>query len=286
MAESETNSASGFPPLIDGVLVINLDHRPERWESFQEQVHGLIPAAKLSRVSAVLGKELPGFGQKPWFRNKKRDLTWAARGGCTLSHRRALEMARERGWKTVLILEDDVVLEENLSRLLPALATTLAAKDSTWDICYLGFTDPLPPFRHLGRLTPEHTLEQVFGCNTAHAYLVKAQARDWMLANLPHHENIWSWLSRNRAVDRWYLRNLGRRFGVVCVSPSAINQAPGFSDIVNRDTDYLSGDSHQLAVPEQTGGAFPLLTALRRLQLGGSDVYDGLRGLIKKKRGF
>src|SRR5687768_5014284 len=93
--------------LIDGVFVVNLDQRPDRWTEFQAAAQSIIPAEKLHRLSACVGRDLSGFGQRPWFRGGKRDNTWAGRAGCLQSHRRALLKAREAGWRTVLLLEDD-----------------------------------------------------------------------------------------------------------------------------------------------------------------------------------
>lgn len=274
-----------FWDLVDAVLVINLDHRPERWERLREESAGLIPSGKLHRVSAVLGKALPGFGQKPWFRDGKRDSTWAGRAGCTLAHRRALETAKAKGWRRVLVLEDDVSFAPIFSSLASGLGQEL--KRSEWDVCYLGYTDPSGPFQELAKLPEKHSLWRVFGCNCAHAYLVDESARDWMLSHLPNEQNIWDWLSRHRAVDRWYLRTLGRRFRVVAVSPSAVNQAAGFSDIVGKTTDYQQSGLHQTFIRQEAATRYfgPKLFARRQATRVG-EVYDSVRGVLKRWRGF
>jgi glycosyl transferase, family 25 len=281
---------SNSPVSIDAVVVINLDHRSERWDAFQQQTAGIIPAEKLHRISAVAGVDLPGYGTRPWFRGRKRDTTWAARGGCVLSHRRALEQAREKGWKNVLVMEDDAVFEDSFLSLTSHLERIIAAPDDSWQVCYFGYTDPWPPYLRIQNLNTTHTLEQVFGCNTTHAYLVKTEARDWILASLPQTDEIWNWLSRHRAIDRWYCRHLGRRFVVTAISPSAINQAAGFSDIVNRATDYATTGAHLLQIPkhDQTDKnlAASIRTWIRRLRLLPGDCYDACRGLIKRRRGF
>ena len=43
-----------FWALVDGVLVVNLDSRPERWQAVQAATSGVIPAAKLHRLPATL----------------------------------------------------------------------------------------------------------------------------------------------------------------------------------------------------------------------------------------
>ena len=279
---------AAFWNLVDAVLLINLDHREDRWEKFQTTAAGIIPTGKLHRIPAVLGKSLPGYGIRPWFRGRKRDLTWAARAGCTLSHRRALAMARERGWQTVLILEDDVAMDGSFSSQLEAIALTLKRNEDAWQICYLGFTDPVTPCRVLDPIDANHQLFEISGCNCAHAYLIKPKLRDWILGQLPEEKLIWPWLARHRAIDRWYMRNLSRHFHVTCISPALVNQETGFSDIAQRETDYISIGSHLLHVPESyvKTSAFGLRHGLRCEWTRLSQICDISRGLVKRLRGF
>jgi GR25 family glycosyltransferase involved in LPS biosynthesis len=273
--------------LVDGVLVINLDSRPDRWDRMRAEAAGILPADCLGRVPAVLGSELPGFGSRPWFRGKRRDTTWAARGGCTLAHRRALQTARDADWERVLILEDDVNLPSGLSVALAPVTEALGARPDEWDVCYLGYTDPASPFQTFAEAGDSVRLVRVYGCNCAHAYLINARARDWLLSHLPDERDIWPWLARNRAVDRWYLRHLGRRFRVLAVAPSLINQRAGFSDIVGRATDYVSSGHHRLDIPRRADTAlFTPLKILRSLRNRLADLYDALRAMAKRRRGF
>ena len=279
---------AAFWNLVDAVLLINLDHREDRWEKFQTAAAGIIPSGKLHRISAVLGKALPGYGIRPWFRGRKRDLTWAARAGCTLSHRRALAMARERGWQTVLILEDDVAMDGAFSSLLESIALTLKRNENGWQICYLGFTDPAAPCRIVDRIGADHGLFEISGCLTTHAYLIKPKLRDWILDQLPEEKLIWPWLARHRAIDRWYKKVLSRRFPVTCISPAVIDQEAGFSDIAQRETGHFVGYSHLLHVPESymKTSAFGLRHGLRCEWTRLFQVCDVSRGLVKRLRGF
>jgi len=277
-----TATKSRFWETVDAVLVINLDHRTDRWESFVATSAAVIPAAKLVRISAVLGASLPGYGEKPWFRGRKRDTTWAARAGCTLSHRRAMETARRHGWRRVLVLEDDVDLQ---GAFPDSLGAVLADPAAEWQVAYLGYTDPLGPFATITEPAPGTAVARVFGCNCAHAYLVNAAARDWLLDRLPEPPDIWRWLARHRAVDRFYMRNLGRHFRVWAVSPSWINQSAGFSDIVGKHTDYVESGAHRLSVPAGVNAAAWRYPA-RALALSLAGLGDRLRGIAKRLRGF
>lgn len=271
-----------FWSMIDGVLAINLDQRPDRWNDLQTRTADLIPAGKLQRLPATPGASLPGYGMLPWFRGRPRDKTWAGRAGCTLSHRNAIAHARQAGWRTVLILEDDIEQASGLVAVLAALAE--AMQQHTCDVCYLGFTDPVSPFRSLVRLPDGHELCQVFGCNTAHAYLLRESTYDWLLQRLPQPSNIWHWISRHRAIDRWYYRNLARRFTVCAVTPAVINQQGGFSDITQREHErnYLT----EVPAERNSATGFRLLGALRWLGFRLAEPRDWLRGQVKRTRGF
>lgn len=274
-------ASSSFWQMIDGAFVINLDQRADRWAQFQGAARNLIPAEKLHRLSACVGRDLPGFGQPPWFCGGKRDHTWAGRAGCLQSHRRALRQAREAGWRTVLLLEDDAEFSLDFTEVSDDLAAALQKHE--WQICYLGFTEPWAPGRQLAKLN-NRALHQIHGCTTTHAYLVRETARDWILRRLPEEANVWPWLATHRAIDRWYQRQLGLHFPVVCVSPSLVNQDDSASDIVAHATPATGGQP--VIAPASGPGAYYLGHAFRRVSVRLGLAGDALRGWTRRVNGF
>jgi hypothetical protein len=279
---SATGASEPLANLADGVLIVNLDDRPERWANAVHVLSDLIPVNRLTRLRAVLGAALPGYGEPPWFRGRRRDRTWAGRAGCTLSHRQAIAQARQAGWRSVLIFEDDIELSDAamaVARDLPEQLDRVA-----WDVCYLGYTDPVSPFRTVADLDASHSLVEVGGCSTTHAYLLRDSTFDWLLERLPEQDRIWPWISRHRAIDRWYYRNLASRFRVLAVSPSIVNQQGGFSDITLREHELV----HATEVPTFRTGpiGFAVGRWLRRLRWALAGPRDWLRGRIKRLRGF
>lgn len=275
--------------LIDAVLVINLKHRSERWDQFIDMAHRFIPAKKIHRVEAVYGLELDGFGKAPWFRQRKRDKTWGARAGCTLSHKKALQTAADNDWDTVLILEDDIEIDADFAELQTSIYKVLIESREQWEVVYFGFTDPWGPFKKISDLGATRSLQQVYGCNCAHAYLISAKARQWALAKLPSQNKIWDWLSAHRAVDRYYRNTFGRHFQVFCLSPGIFNQTPGFSDIVGKTTNRHEDAEHitqVFAKKRQKKWLFNLLYRYRIVISWINEAYDRFRGLWKKLRGF
>lgn len=268
--------------LADGVLVINLDERQDRWRSVLGELGPYVDVARLRRLPAVKGVELKGFGRPPLFRGRARDKTWAGRAGCALSHREAIAYAARKGWRSVLVLEDDIQVDANFEMVCGVLPEILACQD--WDLCYLGFTDPVGPFREEAKLGLGHSLFRIYGCNTAHAYLVRNTVYDALLKRMPDRETIWTWLACNRAIDRWYMRSFSGSCSVFAVSPAIIDQKQGVSDITGREQERV----HITTVPGNARHLLPYPAAriLRRAEYMVANAYDFMRGLIKIRRGF
>lgn len=276
--------------LADGVLVINLDHRPERLVRFAAMAADFPQLAEWERLPAVNGVDLPGFGQPPWFRGGKRDKCWAGRAGCTLSHRKAVARAKQAGWQSVLILEDDALFDPGAATALDKLQVHLPDNNPPWGVCYLGFTKALGPAVRLAELAGARELFRVSGCYTTHAYLVHRSAYNWILDRLPTETGIWPWLARHRAVDRWYARHLHERFPVLAVSPVACGQVCGFSDIGQRDDGAGRADEFAEGVPAaavvEGSARFARRSAMRRAAVMAEGWFDWCRGLRKRMRGF
>ena len=286
MSEQPPQTIGATLPPGTGVCVINLGARKDRWETFRREMLPHFEGLPVDRISATLGTQISGYGKAPYFRGRKRDRTWAARGGCTLSHRNAMLYAKAKGWSHLLILEDDITIEVTLTQaFLNALQNALHS--SPFDVCYLGFTDPVPPFRHLVDVGSGHALHQVFGCNTAHAYLLSASAIDHILNHLPAESEIWPWLARHRAIDRFYYHNLSPKLFISAISPSLIIQRPCFSDIVGKDVASCA-EKHQTIIESRhpDSQTFGALMRSQAATFKRAACLDQLRALWKKLRGF
>jgi hypothetical protein len=236
----------------------------------------------LRRIPAVKGIQLDGFGRPPLFKGRARDTTWAGRAGCVLSHREAIAYAASQGWRSVLIFEDDIRLADGFGKISGILPEILAHE--AWDICYLGYSDPVGPFREVAKLGLSHSLYEIYGCNTTHAYLVRNTAYDALLEQLPTRDTIWAWLAGNRAIDRWYMRSFSSGRRILAVSPSIVDQKQGASDITGRNQEF----AHVTEVSRENVTRLPygLARGLRRFRFMLANAYDALRGHIKRARGF
>jgi len=252
---------------IDGVVVINLDRRPGRWEQFKATWRDHLDWSRVHRLPAIDGRALAGALAPPWFRGRRRDATWAGRAGCALSHAAAWRMAEGRGWTRTLVLEDDAVPSDN-----PFAA--LRRADPSWDLLYLGCGLPRwPGDRRQDGVTP------IEGALDLHAYVVNASARDRLVGGAPTSETIWPWIARERAVDRWIDRKAGIGLAVGCLWPPHVSQRADASDITQRG----KGDAAPSAALDSRASR-PLWR--RRLEAASLDIGDRARAAAKRLVGF
>lgn len=103
------------------ILVINLDERTDRWKHIKEEFKEW--PEPLHRISAV-----------------KRTIGWK---GCTLSHQKSVQYAKDHHFPWVLILEDDCKLEKDALKRFQELLPILWSRRSDWDIFIGGFSTAL-----------------------------------------------------------------------------------------------------------------------------------------------
>lgn len=123
---------------FDRVFVLNLDHRTDRWENFQQHAADR-GVSGFERYRAVHGDSCP----HPHF--------WRAGNGawgCLMSHLRVVQDCLMDGVRNYLVLEDDVVFAPNFAERLPVLVNTLSGL--SWDMFYLGgqhlYIESHPPY--------------------------------------------------------------------------------------------------------------------------------------------
>ncbi len=285
MQEENTEAAQGSCwDELDAILVINMDSHPERWEAFCRGAGASLPADKLHRLSAVVGVEIPGYGKAPWFTENtgERARFWGGTAGCALSHRCAIELAKEKGWRKVLILEDDAVL----APLTPAVEQGLRDSLGTFQaMLYLGYNRPRPYGSPTKLGTDAARLWFIEGALATHAYAVHERAYDFFLKHLPTEANVWEWLARYRAIDVFYKDWFGAVYGlsIEAVIPHVFRQADVASCISGQATggaDY-SCEGEPLRLSSFGGLLHRLCSSLRRLKIR----LNSLRTLLRARRG-
>jgi len=120
------------------VVCINLNSRRDRWNRFSENLDQLDwPFAEVKRFRAVDGR----ICRPPsWGRNRYRECFGA--WGCYQSHLRILEDTLLDQHDSVLILEDDALLNEDT---VNAMVDFLKQVPDDWDHLYFGGEHMKPP---------------------------------------------------------------------------------------------------------------------------------------------
>jgi len=152
--------------------------------------------------------------------------------GCSLSHLKCLEIAKNNCWPHVLIVEDDIKF------LHPSIFITqfnlFLSNHKDFDVVLIAGNN-IPPYNKI-----DHTCVQVLTCQTTTGYLVNGHYFDTLIQNfkegieklirnpLQHIQyaidKYWFHLQR---VDNWYL-----------IVPLTVTQKEDYSDIEKKPTNY------------------------------------------------
>ncbi len=195
--------------LLDNVfphkVCINLDRRADRWQRMQAEFarHGI---AAVRRFSACDGNALV---LPPHWKHT------AGAFGCLRSHVEVVQEARELGHETVLIFEDDAVLDAEFTTKFASFVRELPAD---WDMLYFGALHKDEPVRvsdHVYRITKG---------NSTYAYALKRTVFDAFVELNARAEHVLD-------VNAYELQ---QRFNCYCFMPNLAWVQSEYSDVQNR----------------------------------------------------
>lgn len=183
---------------FDRVFVINLDRRVDRLDSISSQL-GLLDI-EFERYSAVDQLEINSTGIV----------------ACATSHLNVIQLAKRREYKSILVLEDDCLFNEDFLDTFDRLSKEIP---DTWDMFYLGAAE-IRGTKVADRLTK---IKYALG---AHAYGIKDSSYDAAISvnTLDIH------------VDDSYLKLFGS-IDAYAVDKTIVGQLPGYSDISHISVD-------------------------------------------------
>jgi GR25 family glycosyltransferase involved in LPS biosynthesis len=192
---------------------INLDHRTDRKQHIEHQLEQIRMNRNITRFNAI--KNANG------------------RIGCSLSHLKCLQMAKEAKLECVMILEDDILC------LLPETFIENANsfflnKKNKWDVLLLAGNN-LPPFK-----MNDGVSIRVSHCQTTTGYIVKQHYYDTLISNIK--EGISKLMKEPEnhyyyAIDKYWL-HLQKQDRWMLLVPIIVVQKPDYSDIEKKYTDY------------------------------------------------
>lgn len=198
---------------ISKIFYINLDERADRKEEIESELTTYDLLDHSERIQAFY---TPGQGIL----------------GCTMSHLKALKLAKERKYKNVLILEDDfqfTITKEELDNQL----TALFEQGPEFDVCMISFNiqQSIP--------TEYPFLQKVIKAQTASGYIVSESLYDsiielyeWAIPLLDQTREHWNYANDQcwkllQPNSNWYA--FTNRCG---------KQRPGYSDNSEKFEDY------------------------------------------------
>lgn len=152
--------------------------------------------------------------------------------GCTISHIKCLELARDRGYNNVFICEDDIcftnpdLFKKNMQKFM--------LNTNAWDVCLVAGNN-LPPYEPVGDYCAK-----IYNCQTTTGYVVNKHYYDTLISNFrdglskllknPMQKTLYAidmYWKQLQQVHNWYI-----------ITPLTVYQLDGYSDIENKVTDF------------------------------------------------
>jgi glycosyl transferase family 25 len=195
---------------IQHAFYINLDSRPDRKQHVERQL-------------GIIGINAQRF--------KAIKLQNGALG-CSMSHLKLIETAKENNWPHILVVEDDILFTN--PSLFVQQCNKFLSTHKEFDVALISGNN-VPPYREI-----DDTCVQVTKCQTTTGYLVQNHYFDTLIQNYkmgiqnlmrePENHRIYAidkfWFNL-QAIHKWYL-----------IIPLTVTQREDYSDIEKRPTNY------------------------------------------------
>lgn len=166
--------------------IINLDSRPDRWDSIQKQIR-FLKLKSVERFSAINRRQIDSelfenFCNGEWRndRGARYDDTYiAGTVACLQSHLACIRDAKEKNYPCILILEDDAEFRGYTLRMLNKVAKQIQGE--SWGLFYLGGSmRGRAPQKKISK-----NLFKVAGVKQTHAYMIHHSVYDKILLESP-----------------------------------------------------------------------------------------------------
>jgi len=197
--------------IFEHTLFINLDHRKDRLEHVEKEFEKMgIQGERFNAIKTASGAV-----------------------GCTLSHIKCLEIAKERDYEQVFICEDDITFT-NPELFKQNIEKFCMNEDIMWDVLIIGGNN-VPPYKQY-----YDYCARVFNCQTTTGYIVKQDFYDTMIKNFKEGvANLMRNPSNKRmyAIDIYWKKLQMENFWYM-ITPPTVTQYENYSDIENRNLNY------------------------------------------------
>ena len=202
-------------------MFINLDERKDRLENVNDELKKIgINDENITRFSAIKLKN--------------------GRIGCSMSHLKCLQTAKNNKWKNVFICEDDIkftrpnIIKKQLQKFFEN------TENKNWDVCIIAGNN-VPPYEKIGNYCIK-----VSHCQTTTGYIVNEHYYDTLIDNFKTGIQQLMKFPDNHiqfAIDKYWIM-LQKQHNWFMIIPATVVQRPDFSDIEQKliNYDYLMLD--------------------------------------------
>jgi len=196
---------------IKHAFYINLDTRPDRKTHVEKQLETI--GIKGERFNAI--------------KLKNGAL------GCSMSHLKCLERAKQNNWDHVVIVEDDILFTK--PNLFKKQLSFFLKNHDNFDVILLAGNNASRNY-----IKVDHSCVKVHNCQTTTEYLVKSHYYDTLIQN--YKDGIQKLLKEPEnhklyAIDKYWFQ-LQEKDNWYLIMPLSVVQREDYSDIEKRTTNY------------------------------------------------
>ena len=199
--------------LLQHCLFINLDERPDRRNYVINELLKIgcnnperVPAVKMEHGAV----------------------------GCSFSHIKCLELAKERNYPYVFICEDDItflnptLLVENIGKYSKSFLMDY------FNVLIIGGNN-CPPYSNITKFCIK-----VLNCQSTLGYIVKQKYYDTLIANMKEglHFLLKNPLNKREFAVDMYWKQLQKKDNWHMIIPATVTQLPGYSDVEKQNVNY------------------------------------------------
>ena len=195
---------------IKHAFYINLESRPDRKVHVEQQLQLIgIVAERFNAIKMLNGAV-----------------------GCTMSHIRLLEMAKQNNWPHILIVEDDILFTN--PSLFIQQCNSFLSNHKNFDVLLIAGNN-IPPY-----VPVDHSCVRVKHCQTTTGYLVQQHYYDTLIQN--YRQGLAQLIRQPQqpilfAIDRYWFQLQAKDYWYLIV-PLTVTQREDYSDIEKRPTNY------------------------------------------------
>lgn len=196
---------------FDKVYCINLDRRIDRWGETINEFEKWGLKDYVERYSGIDGKDIEN-------NNKINN----GELGILLTHLKIITEAKEKNYKNILILEDDIEFTEKINDIDDYMSLV----PTDWDMIYFGGNHN----RHMGK-SINFINDKIIKLNDTygiHCVALNNSVYDVILEII---------IGKNKAIDVYYA-DIQKSYNCYGFNPSIALQRESFSDIQNKNVNY------------------------------------------------